>query len=252
MNNRFTWADLSTFDIRSAKRFYSKCFGWEYHEIADGYLSCQVQEQPAAGLYAMPEQFQSVGMPSFWMSTIQVNNLEESVRVAAQHGAKVEVRPQSAPGGGMIALIRDPAGAGFTCYEGEDLGGKNHADNPGHMVWNELHISTLAKVESFYTRVFGWRIESADTPDRYHLFASSADSRPIAGIQITSNDKKGDKEYWGVYFSVSSLSDAVKNIEKGGGQVVEQSLGNRQAILAWDPQGAAFYVVENSRNNCFF
>ena len=69
-------------------------------------------------------------MPSFWMSYIQVDSVEETVRIAEQYDAKVEIKPQPAPGGGVFALIRDPAGAGFTCFEGEDPGGKNHSGNP--------------------------------------------------------------------------------------------------------------------------
>ena len=65
----------------------------------------------------MPEKFQSIRMPSFWMSYIHVQNIEETVRVAKANGAIIEVSPEAAPGGGLVALIRDPAGAGFTCYE---------------------------------------------------------------------------------------------------------------------------------------
>jgi len=249
MTNRFIWADLSTFNIQSAKRFYSQCFGWKYHEIAAGYLSCQAQGSPAAGLYTMPEKFQSIGMPSFWMSYIQVNDIENIVRVAEQHGAKIEIKPQPAPGDGMIALIRDPAGAGFTCYEGEDLGGRNNGNNPGCLVWNELHVSDLANVKSFYEKVFGWQVRATGVSGRYEIFTSAEHSEPIAGIQVTSNDIKGDKEYWGVYFSVNNLSKAVKDIEKGGGQLVaEQPLGNRLAMLAYDSQDAAFYIVEGASN----
>jgi len=249
MTNKFIWADLSTFDIQSAKRFYSHCFGWDYQEVGGGYMFCQVRDNAAAGLYTMPEQFQSMGMPSFWMSYIHVDDLEEIVRLAERQGAKVEVKPKPASSGGMIALIRDPAGAGFTCYEGEDPGGRDESDSLGRMAWNELHVSDLAKVESFYANVFGWRIEATDVSGRYNVFASSDHSEPIAGIQVTSNDIKGDKEYWGVYFSVSSLSSAAKNIEECGGQVVaEQPIGNRQALLVYDSQDAAFYIVEGKHS----
>jgi len=249
MSNTFIWADLSTYDIQLAKRFYSQCFGWTYREVDSGYYSCRAQNGFAGGLFTMPEKFQNMGMPSFWMSYIHVEDIEEIVRVAERHGAKVEVKPQPAPGGGMIALIRDPSGAGFTCYEGEDSFGRDATGTLGNMVWNELHVSDLAIVESFYSNVFGWRIQATDNEDRYEIFAPSENSEPIAGIQVTSNDLKGDKEYWGVYFSVSSLSSTAKDIEKGGGQiVVEQPLGNRPALLAFDSQGAAFYIVEEYHN----
>ena len=245
MNNKFIWADLSTFDIQSAKSFYRQCFGWNYKEVDEGYMSCLAQERAAAGLYTMPEKFQSMGMPSFWMSYIQVDELEEIVRLAERHGATVEFNSQPAPGGGLIALIRDPAGAGFTCYEGKDLKGRGEHGNLGRVVWNELHVSELAKVESFYANVFGWRIDATDLPDRYNIFASTELSDPIAGIQVTSNDIKGDKEYWGVYFSVRNLSGTAKRIEKCGGKVVaKQLLGNLPTMLACDSQGAAFYMLE--------
>lgn len=249
MIKKFIWADLSTFDTHSAKTFYSQCFGWDYHDVADGYILCQAQERPAAGLYAMPEKFQRMGMPSFWMSYIHVDGIEELVQVAERHGAKIEVKPQPAPDGGVIALIRDPAGAGFTCYEGADPGGRDDSSDFGRMVWNELHVSDLAKVKPFYASVFGWRIEETDVSGRYEIFASTNHSEPIAGIQITSNEIKGNKEYWGVYFSVNDLSQAATDIKENGGQVVaEQPLGRQQAKLAYDSQGAAFYILENKRS----
>ena len=193
----------------------------------------------------MPSNFQRIGMPSFWMSYIHVQDIHQTVRAAEERGAKIEIKPQTAPGGGQIALIRDPAGAGVTCFEGDDLGGRGGTGSFGRMVWNELHISDLSRVESFYTHVFGWTIKATNDTGRYKIYASSSESVPIAGIQVTSNEIKGDKEYWGVYFSVDNLANASKCIEQNGGQIVaEQPLEGLPALLAFDPQGAAFYVVE--------
>ena len=250
MTSTFIWADLSTFDIQAAKQFYSQSFGWNHQELGESYVLCSTDKHPAAGLYTMPEKFQRIGMPSFWMSYIHVQDIQQIVRAAEEHGAKVEIKPQAAPGGGQIALIRDPAGAGFTCYEGDNLGGRDSAGNFGRMVWNELHVSDLSRVESFYTHVFGWAVRATNDADRYEIYASSSAPKPIAGIQVTSNEIKGDKEYWGVYFSVSNLSTASKLIEQSGGKIVaEQPLGSLPAVLAYDPQGAAFYVVEGKRDS---
>jgi len=245
MKNPFIWSDLPTFDIEATKAFYNQCFSWQYQQLDSDYILCQANMEASSGLYTMPEKFQSIGMPSFWMSYIQVQDIQQTVRAAQEQGAKVEIQPQAAPGGGLIALIRDPSGAGFTCYEGDDLGGRGKTGSLGRMVWNELHISDLAKVESFYSNVFGWVVKSSGDSDRYLIYASPRDVEAIAGIQVTSNSLKGDKEYWGVYFSVDSLSTASKSIEKNGGKIVaEQPLGSQCALLAYDPQVAAFYIVE--------
>jgi len=244
MNHSFIWADLSTFDMKSAKRFYHDCLGWQFEDIGDGYLVCNANQHASAGLYLMPEKFQQIGMPSFWMSYIQVENIDETVRVAEQQGAKIEVQPESAPGGGRIALIRDPAGAGFTCYEGDDLGGRNDSTTKGRMVWNELHVSDISKVKNFYATLFQWDIRSTSQANRYEIYSSG---QLIAGIQVTRNELKGDKEYWGVYFSVDNLQATQASIKSAGGQVVtEQPIGEQPALLVYDSQGAAFYIVETA------
>ncbi len=211
---------------------------------------CQSNEHSAAGLYTMPENFQTMGMPSFWMPYIQVDSIANVVHDAARHGATIEIESQSAPGGGVIVLIRDPAGAGFTCYEGGGLSSRYVGANPYCVVWNELHVSDLAKVQSFYTHVFGWQIKETNDIDRYEIFASSESTNPIAGIQVSSNEFKGSKEYWGVYFSVSNLYNAAKKIEQNHGEIlVEQAVGKNPALLANDSQGAAFYIMEDKRNS---
>lgn len=246
--NPFIWADLSTFDLPEAKRFYRDCFGWGYQAAGDDYVVCAAGRQPAAGLFPMPEFFRKIKMPSFWMSYIKVEDIQETVRLAEQYGAKVEVKPQTAPGGGQIALIRDPAGAGFTCYEGNALT-RNDTRSIGTPVWNELHISDLAKVEPFYSGVFGWAIRPTPIADRYEITLPHHTQRgasAIAGITVTPNALKVDKEYWGVYFAVPGLAGAQAKIEKAGGQIVaEQPLGSHDALLAYDSQGAAFYIIED-------
>lgn len=58
--------------------------------------------------------------------------------------------------GGKIALIRDPQGAGFTIYDGGKLDSRKN--KAGHMLWNELHVSSTSSVIPFYERLFGWTI----------------------------------------------------------------------------------------------
>lgn len=247
MDNGFVWVDLSTFEIGAARDFYAQLFGWRFQDLGEGYLSCEVDDKATAGLYTMPEKFQQIGMPSFWMSYIKVKNIQQTVELAEKNGAKVEIRPMSSPGGGQVALIRDPSGTGFTCYEGDELEVSNSQAFHGARVWNELHVSDLASVKGFYTEVFGWQIEPAGVKDRYQVLFNGT---LIAGIQVTSNDIKGDKEYWGVYFQVESFSKARAVIEESGGEIVtEQPLGGERSLLAYDNQGAAFYLVESTQKS---
>ena len=248
MTNTFIWADLSTFDVAAAQSFYRHCFSWEFTDSGDDYWIAQIDSQATAALFTMPEMFQRIQMPSFWMSYIMVQNLDGIVERAEALGAKIEVAPQEAPdGSGRIALIRDPAGAGFTCYEGPDLGGRDSALRNGRLVWNELHVSDLGRVREFYETVFDWLIVPAVGSERYEIFTKNNRHDAIAGIQVTSNALKGDKEYWGVYFAVANLDQSAAQILEAGGQIVaEQDAGSFPALLAYDQQGAAFYIIDVS------
>ncbi|AFY39598.1 Glyoxalase/bleomycin resistance protein/dioxygenase [[Leptolyngbya] sp. PCC 7376] len=247
MKNSFIWADLSTFDLAAAKQFYRRCFGWKFQDIGNQYLLCQAKREPVAGLYPMPKKFQRIKMPSFWMSYIQVQDIQAIAERAPKLGGKVEVKPEAAPGGGAITLIRDPLGAGFTCYEGEAFATQNTVQLQGQRAWHELHISDLESVKEFYTQLFNWEIRSTKEGDRHEIYS---DGKLIAGIRVTSNEIKGDKEYWGVYFAVENLDAAYQSVEKAGGQVVaEDKVGDRPALLAYDSQGAAFYLIETKKES---
>ena len=144
-NSNFIWTDLSTFGLESTKDFYTKLFGWQYQD-ADGYHTGYEGANPAAGIYQMPEKFQKMGMPSFWMSYISISNIDNVVAQAKQMGGIVEIEPTDFMRQSKIALIRDPSGAGFTVLEGPDFGGKDTNGAHGRLTWNELYVLSLIHI----------------------------------------------------------------------------------------------------------
>lgn len=142
--NPFVWTDLSTYDLGQARRDYARLFGWTYSRGWSYDLALLGSDQ-VAGLYPTPQKMRAIQMPSFWMSYFQVEHLEPYVEAAdAFEGAKIEVRPEAFSGSGRVALIRDPAGAGFTLYEGEPL---NQARNkPGCVRGLYHHCADAAQI----------------------------------------------------------------------------------------------------------
>ncbi len=236
----FSWIDLSTFDTAKANRFYRTLFGWEVETDAAGYSTCHRQGTLIAGFYEMPAFFQKINMPSFWMTTLTVPDLDKVVDLARNLGAKIEMEEES--GEGRIALIRDPAGAGFTCYEGPARSGTHLPEQAGYWGWMELMVSDATQVIPFYQQLFGWTIHN-DTPDRYSIVTSSG--KRIGAIQEASLEEKGPKEYWAVYFTVPDLQQALQDVEAAGGQsggTFPHEQGEQG--LAYDDQGAAFFLLE--------
>ncbi len=237
MTAQLVWTDLSTPNPQQAGAFYRKVLGWELRE-EDGMKLCFAGKSPTAGIYEMPAFFQKIRMPSFWMSYVQVENAQATAARARELGAKVELEEEMADG--RIALIRDPAGAGFTCYEGRALAAQRNAAEPGSWCWNELFVSDIDLVRPFYESLFGWRFE-AEPHERYGIYAGT---ERIAAVQVADNAVKGQKEFWAVYFAVADLEKAKTSILAAGGQV-EGEFPHEQGtqLLAYDNQGAAFFLL---------
>ncbi len=155
----FVWCDLSSRRIAVAQQFYNRLFQWQYQTLQAGdgsdYLIASAGNQANAGLYVMPQEFQDMGMPCFWMSYIAVSSAEQAVSDAARLGGKVEMGPRDWGDGSRIALIRDPLGAGFTVVEGSTFLLRNSKPSHGSIGWNALYVSNAASVIPFYEQLFG-------------------------------------------------------------------------------------------------
>ena len=76
--NGFVWADLSTYAPDKSKSFYESVFNWQFHDVG-GYSVAMQGSVEIVGLFEMPEFFQKLKMPHFWMSYIAV---DDAVRVS--------------------------------------------------------------------------------------------------------------------------------------------------------------------------
>ncbi len=239
--NDFVFADLSTYGMDIAQDFYSKVFGWHYGKGIGDYLIAKHNALEIAGLYETPQRFKDINMPSFWMSYIQVNDIEKTVKLAKERDGIIELVEDNKPMG-KIALIRDPLGAGFTIYEGDFLNSR-FENEKNALVWNELFISDFSKVKPFYESIFKWEITSAKN-DRY--FISNAKGEKIGAIQEVDSQIKGKYEYWGVFFAVENVSQIKKAVLNNGGTLVYED--ENFTCLA-DPFGAFFHVVPLQKNS---
>ncbi|MEO0561563.1 MAG: VOC family protein [Chloroflexota bacterium] len=246
-NTDFVWADLSTFDLNSAKSFYGELFGWRYQTQA-GYTFAGHRARNAAGLFVMPQKFQAINIPSFWMSYIRVSDIQGVVARATAVNGIIEIHPTDFQGRGNMALMRDPSGAGFTVWQGSEINTKDARGGHGMMVNNELYVSDASLVMPFYETVFFWSFRRVSGYDGERYEVLNGAGKPIAALEVISNAVKGKAEYWAVYFSVKDLDHALQSVKRLKGDVIFQgaSAEGRVAQVA-DPQGAVFCLSENPR-----
>lgn len=257
----FIWADLSALNLDTAKGFYSNVFGWHLSKETSvsepfdtskdafgmaktTYYTALRGTKPVAGIFDMPEFFVKINMPSFWMSYLAVDDIDAVVARARQiKHVIIEVEPTPF-GDGRMALIRDPAGAGFTVFEGT-LGKRGDGTRQGEVVWNELIVDSVKKVRPFYEKVFGFSLKKdasfADT--RYSVHNPAGEE--IAGIQEVDATLRGNKVYWVPFFAVGNLDTFTQRVEQHGGAIEYRADSPQGEIaLVYDAQTAAFGVIE--------
>ena len=234
--NRFVWCDLSTFHLAECQAFYKQLFGWTYSE--GDYTFAYQNNTPAAGLFIMPEFLQKINMPSFWMSYIAVDDLDQTVARARQHdNVIIEIEPTDFDSESQIALIRDPSGAGFTAYQGTSLNGRDELGRHGRMMWNIHHVENIETIREFYDDVFNWTIR----PQQNIHEVVHQDGDVIAHIEVLDDSARGHKQYWMPIFVVDDLDVTCRTCQKIGGRVVASL--ESQRMLA-DSQGGHFLIQE--------
>jgi len=235
--NNFIYADLSTYAPAKSISFYEHVFGWTYYK-ADNYYAAYLKNTAVAGLYETPQKFKQMRMPHFWMSYIQVNNVTKTVEKATQLGGIIELQTEMFSTD-RIVLIRDPAGAGFTIYEGEHLANVRTQNTANTLIWNELHVSDASKVIPFYQGIFDWKIVQV-SHDVYQIYDTNDEH--ISDIVEISNEFKGTYEYWVCTFGVNNVQATKKRILENGGKLIEEET-NR--ILCSDDSGEAFFYIKD-------
>ena len=230
----FTWCDLSTFRPSVTKPFYSRLLGWHFDGTGD-YDLAAVGKAEVAAVFQMPGNLQKIGMPSFWMSYISVTNVSETVEIARGSGGRIELERSD------HALIRDPLGAGFTVYSGAwSVSPEVHGTRAGHAYF----CSDISAVEEFYNRLFGWTFD-AHGDDVWRV--GSPDGMTLAFAYQQPDTVRGKEQYWAVLFRVDDLPASTEAaMASGATGHVSTVLQQGPAALIYDPDGAAFFLIEQA------
>jgi uncharacterized protein len=244
-----SWADLSTSDVDSAKRFYSGLFGWEYDDQDAGggmtYSLCKLGGDSVAAVNAQQESERERGIPPHWNNYVTVADVDASAAKVPELGGQVLAEPFDVLTAGRMAVAADPTGAVFCLWEARDSIGAERVNEPGCMTWNDCMTVDPDAAREFYEGLFGWRYEQAsgeDGPVDYWVCFNG--DRTNGGLLTTPQDRM--PSFWYPYFAVESVDEAKSRIESSGGtsMVGPQEVPQGRFVVAQDPQGAVFAVFE--------
>ena len=116
----FCFNELATGDVKAAKDFYGKVFGWQFEEHNMGDSSYTMIKHNGkdigAGIWSIPQDMQKQ-VPPHWASYILVENIEKALELAVKNGAKIVKGATKAGQFGILAIILDPTGAHVALWQ---------------------------------------------------------------------------------------------------------------------------------------
>ena len=233
----FSWAELSTSDVESAKGFYTGLFGWETEDqpLPDGgaYTIARVGGRDVAGL--TPAQ---PGQPPAWNSYVTVEDAGAAASKAAELGGNVVVEPFDVMEEGRMAVIQDPTGAFFCVWQPRNTIGAGLVNGHGLLSLNQLNTNDPERAIEFYSALFGWSFDAVPGSEIAYWGVYRGESLN-AGMMQQPQDAPAPP-HWLVYFGVDDIDAAARQIgDSGGALLVEKTaVPGGEFVVAQDPQGA--------------
>jgi predicted enzyme related to lactoylglutathione lyase len=112
------WNQLATTDVEAAMAFYGELFGWTTEPFEDATQAYWNIRNSAGWLNGGVMPLPAEDVPPHWQVSFSVRDIQDIVRLAQELGGAVLLPPTSTAVGD-IAVLRDPAGALFGCFDGE-------------------------------------------------------------------------------------------------------------------------------------
>ncbi|NOT33927.1 MAG: VOC family protein [Candidatus Eisenbacteria bacterium] len=250
----FCWPELYTSDQNGAKKFYGALFGWEIRDIPMGpdanYTIFTKNGVEAAACYGAMPGMTEKGMPPFWMSYVATDNTDETAKKVKAAGGQVHKEPFDVPGTGRMAVLVDPTGASFCCWQAGPSIGIGVFGESSSLVWTELVTTDPEQAKKFYGSVFGWSSTLFPSPPggpEYTIYAQPGHENGVGGMMKLPAEMAGVPSHWGIYYAVDDVDATVAKAVSLGGKVMHAALDmpgvGRMAWLA-DPAGANFAVMK--------
>jgi len=242
---KFVWRELTTTDMARAEAFYTELFGWRVEQtpMADG-KTYPLLVGPTGHFGGL---MQLEGVPSNWLTYVEVENVDAATERAVALGAQVIVQPRDIVDVGRFSIILDPQGAAIAPFSDATATGEDPEPQlppVGGITWTELLTSDVDAAVRFYTEVIGWTTEKYDMGGQeYTVFKRG--ERLEGGVMAKPAELPAS--LWLINFRVADVEKARADVTRLGGQLIGSiievpTIGR----VAWaiDPTGAVFAMHE--------
>ena len=245
------WVEVLQPNPDAALDFYSQLMGWMFDEAGpDGYRVARLDGRRVAGIGQAPAMLDH----GVWVTYILVSDLAQTMADVREAGGAVLAGPWEGLNGERTALFTDPGGAAFGVRQGSTPTVADVVDAPGAWQMSALHTPDLTGAETFYAKIFGWRMEAVPGAGMslWRLTGSTRRAAnqtlpdDVVAVVTVAGPASGVPPHWAVNLQVSDTDDfAARVLELGGSMLMPptDAPGFRNAVLA-DPNGGVLAISQ--------
>lgn len=112
------WQEVLTRDAGAARDFYTALLNSTTEKLPGDmtYYTLHQGSDTVGGIMQMDDGHWPASIPPHWMPYFAVNDIQDAVKIAAEHGGTVNVPPFESPYG-LVSILSDPAGAVFSVIQ---------------------------------------------------------------------------------------------------------------------------------------
>ena len=118
---------------------------------------------------------------------------------------------------------------------------------PANIVWFEIPADDLKRAQSFYGKLFGWKIGPIPgMPDYLHIDTGGPDASPDGGMMARKHPQQAITNY----VIVPSVAMAATKVKKLGGKICVPKTavpGMGSFVVCLDTEGNQFALWERSK-----
>jgi uncharacterized protein len=127
----FSFNELITTDLDSAKKFYGELLGWSFKDTktiyGNRYITALKDGSVVAGMMLKEGNVDDEVMPC-WDPYITVDDVEKSAKIVKKMGGKIILPPTDIPGTGRFVVIMDPQGVAMNLISSVEEKKEEHAE----------------------------------------------------------------------------------------------------------------------------
>lgn len=107
MSNHLCHWEFMVSDVKKARAFYGKVFGWKFDDSSmPGYTMINTGKEPDGGMMAKPAEAPCCALSQYFL----VDDIDKTLAKATKAGAKVAVPKTEIQNVGWFAMFLDPDG----------------------------------------------------------------------------------------------------------------------------------------------